>query len=131
MLLPKGASNTFFDQGACMAAMALRTLNKYHHTSSFTGLRKQNKCSKSKNRDRKNHDSQRRDRILRFFLRPGIGQFSPHFGAVSSLSYTVNLEKGKKMHWRKLKKIQWRRRPEIADFAVPCCGRTCPERSTL
>ena len=30
-------------------------------------------------RDRKNHDSQRRDRIVRIFLRPEIGQFSPHF----------------------------------------------------
>ena len=31
------------------------------------------------NRDRKNHDSQRRDRILRFFLRPEVGQFCGHF----------------------------------------------------
>ena len=31
-------------------------------------------------RDRKNHDSHRRDRILRFFLRLEIGQFSPHLG---------------------------------------------------
>ena len=30
-------------------------------------------------RDRKTHDSQRNDRILRFFLRPEIGQFYPHF----------------------------------------------------
>ena len=44
------------------------------------------------NRDRKKHDSQRRDRIL-FFLHAEIGQFSPHFGAISLLNYTVNLEK--------------------------------------
>ena len=37
------------------------------------------------NRDQKKHDSQRRDRILRFFLRPEIGQFCPHFGAISWL----------------------------------------------
>ena len=40
-------------------------------------------------RDRKNHDSQRRDRILRFFLSPVIGQFSPHFGAISLLNYKL------------------------------------------
>ena len=32
-----------------------------------------------------NHESQRRDRILRFYLRLGIGHFSPHFWAVSLL----------------------------------------------
>ena len=65
----------------------------------------------------KSHDSQRRDRNLRFFLRPEIGRFSPHFGAISLLIYTENLEKkGKKIHWRKFKEIQWRRCPEIADF---------------
>ena len=34
-------------------------------------------------RDRKNHGNHRRDRILPAFLRPDIGQFSPHFGAIS------------------------------------------------
>ena len=57
-----------------------------------------------KNRGPNNHDSQRRDRILRNFLRPEIGQFSPHFGAMSLLKYTVNLEKRGKIHWRKFKK---------------------------
>ena len=45
----------------------------------------------------KNHPksgpSQRRDRILRFFLRPEIGQFSTHSGAISLQNYTENLEK--------------------------------------
>ena len=31
--------------------------------------------------------------ILRLFLRPEIGQFSPHFGAISLMNYTENLEK--------------------------------------
>ena len=36
----------------------------------------------------KNHDGQRRDRILlRLLLCPEIGQLSPHFGAMSSLNY--------------------------------------------
>ena len=34
------------------------------------------------------HDSQRRDRILRFFFNPRMGQFSPHYGAISLLNYT-------------------------------------------
>ena len=71
---------------------------------------------KTRDRDQTNHDSQRHDRFLRFFLRLEIGQFSPHFGAMSLLNYTGNLEKREKIHWRKFKKFQWRRRPEIADF---------------
>ena len=67
-------------------------------------------------RDQESHDSQRRDRILRSFVPPEIRQNCPHFGAVSLLSYTINLEKREKIHWRKFKKIQWRRRPAIADF---------------
>ena len=39
-----------------------------------------------------------------FVLRPKIGQFSPHFGAISLLNYTVNLEKREKNHWRNFKK---------------------------
>ena len=35
-------------------------------------------------------------------------------------------EKGKNP-LEKIQKIQWRRRPEIADESVPCRGRTCPE----
>ena len=31
-----------------------------------------------------------------FLLRPGIGQFSPHFGAISLLNKTENLEKKEK-----------------------------------
>ena len=53
----------------------------------------------------KNHDSQRRDRILHFFLHLEIGQFSPHFGATSLLNCTEqHLEKEDKIHWRKFKK---------------------------
>ena len=62
------------------------------------------------------HHSQRRDRILLFFLRPEIGQFSPHFSAISLLHCTVNPETLKKYPLEKIQEIQWRRRPEIADF---------------
>ena len=41
-------------------------------------------------------DSHTRDRILHFLLRPEMGQFSLHFGAISLPKCTVNLEKGKK-----------------------------------
>ena len=34
--------------------------------------------------------------MLRFVLRPEIGQFSPHFGAISVLNYTENPEKHEK-----------------------------------
>ena len=44
----------------------------------------------------KNHDSQRHDRILRCFIHPEIGQFSPHLGAISLLNCTYNLEKREK-----------------------------------
>ena len=74
------------------------------------------KCA-LKNRDRKNHDSQRRDRILCFFLRPEIGQVSPHFGGdfLTEL-HSEPGEKGEETLWRKLNKSQWRRHPEITDF---------------
>ena len=71
---------------------------------------------RGKTRDRKNHDSQRRDRILRIFLCSGIGQFSPHVGAISLLNCTENLEKQDKNPLEKIQKIQWRNFPEIADF---------------
>ena len=67
-------------------------------------------------RDLKDHDSQRRDRILPCFLRSEIGQFSPYFRGDFWLTYTENLEKEPKNPLEKIKKIQWRRRPEIADF---------------
>ena len=44
-------------------------------------------------RERKTHDSQRCDKILRLFRRAEIGQFSAHCGASSLLNYTDNLEK--------------------------------------
>ena len=43
----------------------------------------------------------------------------------SLLNYTEDLEKKDKIHWRKIKNIQWRNFPEIVD-SVACCGRTCP-----
>ena len=70
---------------------------------------------------RKNHDSQRCDRILRFFLRPEIGQLSPHFGVISLLHYTENLEKMEQNPLGKKKK--WRWRPEMADFCPLSCWR--------
>ena len=75
----------------------------------------------------KNHDSQRRDRILRFFLLPEIGQFSPHFGAISLLNYTVNLEKReRKVRWRKFKKSSGDGAPKL-QICVPCRGQMRPE----
>ena len=62
-----------------------------------------NSCGEIRDQ-KKNHDSQRRDRILRFFLRPEIGQYSPYFGAISLRNYTVNPEKKGKIHWRNSKK---------------------------
>ena len=67
---------------------------------------------------RKNHDSQRRDRIPRFFLRLGIGRFSPHFGAISLLKCTENLEKLEKFHWRKFKKSNGDGAPKL-QISVP------------
>ena len=58
----------------------------------------------------------RRDKILRFFLCLEIGQFSPHLGAISLFNYTEDLERREKLHWRKFQKIQWRQLPEIVDF---------------
>ena len=54
--------------------------------------------------EKKKQDSQRRDRILRFFLCPEIGQLSPHFGVISSVNYAENPEKQEKIHRRKFKK---------------------------
>ena len=63
--------------------LVLSPLHYVHHAVGFL-------------RDRKNHDSQRRDRILRFFLRPEIGQFFPRFGAISLLHNTEKLEEKEK-----------------------------------
>ena len=51
----------------------------------------------SLSQDRRNHDSQRHNRILRFSLRKQSGQCSPHFAAISLLDYTVNLEEREKI----------------------------------
>ena len=78
-------------------------------------------------RDRRNHDSQRRDRILRFFLCPEIGQFSPHFGAISLLNCTENLEKGETNPLEKTpQKSSGENSPKLL-ISVPCRGRTCVE----
>ena len=45
-----------------------------------------------------------------------IGQFSPHFGAISLLNYTENMENKEKSTGENPPQIQWRQRPEIADF---------------
>ena len=42
------------------------------------------------------------------FVHPEIGQFSPHFGPISLLNCTENLEKKENIHWRNFKNIQWR-----------------------
>ena len=69
----------------------------------WEGSRKQSGRKQLLRRDRKHHDSQRCDRILRMLLRPDIGQFSPHFGAISSRNCTEKLHKGKKSTGENLK----------------------------
>ena len=60
----------------------------------------------------KDHDSQRRDRSLRFCLRPEIGQFSPHCYIINC---TESLEKKeKRTPLEKEKKVETT--PEVADF---------------
>ena len=60
------------------------------------------------------------------FLRPEIGEFSPHFGAISLLSPIENLEK-KKNPLEKFQKIQWRKFRRRANSEVQTvnweCGR--------
>ena len=50
-----------------------------------------------------NHDSQKRDKILRIVLRPEIGQFFPHFGALSLANCTISgisLDRKEKIRWK-------------------------------
>ena len=75
----------------------------------------------------KNHDSHRLDRILRFFLRPEIGQFSPHLDSASLLSYSVNLEKREKSTGENSKQCSGEGAPKL-QISVPCRSRTCPEK---
>ena len=49
--------------------------------------------SKNYSGQRKKHHRQRRDSILRCFLRPENVQFSPHIGAIPLLNCTENLER--------------------------------------
>ena len=79
-------------------------------------------------RDRpKNHDSQRRDRILRYFLRPEIGQVSPHFWALSLPNCTESPgDRGQKSTGRRSQKSNGENSPEL-QISVPCRGRTHPE----
>ena len=53
------------------------------------------------------------------------GNFLHILGANSLLSYTVNLEKKEKIHWRKFKKSSGDIAPKL-QISVPCRGRTCP-----
>ena len=57
--------------------------------------------------------------ILHFLSSRDIGQLSPHFGAISLLKYTENLEKQKKKSTGENSKDihQWRRRPCTGDSA--------------
>ena len=53
------------------------------------------------------------------------GQFCPHFGAISLLNYTVNLEKREKTSTREnSKKSSGDGAPKL-QISVPCRGRTC------
>ena len=79
----------------------------------------------SRSQDRKSHDTHRRDRILCFFLRPEIGQISPHLGAISLQNYTENLEKEEKSLEKK-NPLSGEGAPKL-QISVPCYGRTLPE----
>ena len=65
--------------------------------------------------DRKKHDSQRRDRILRFFS-PSENRaiLSTFWG-----DYTENLQEQEKIHWRKLKKPSGDGAPKL-QISGPC-----------
>ena len=79
----------------------------------------------------KKHDSQGRDRILHFLLRPEIGQFSPHFGAISLPNYTENLEKREKSAGENNKKKASGDGAPKLQISVPCRGRTRPDLLTV
>ena len=59
-----------------------------------------------------------------FFSAWGIGPFSPHFGAISSLNYTENLEKTEKSTGENSRKSSGEVSPKL-HFSVPCRGRMC------
>ena len=50
------------------------------------------------------------------FSLPGIGQFFPHFGVISSLNWAEKPWRKIENPLEKIQKIQWTRRPEIAEF---------------
>ena len=72
---------------------------------------------------KRNHDSQRRGRILRILLRPEIGHFSP-------LKNTEHLEKRENIHGRKFKKSNGAYSPRL-QVSVACRGRTCPDHESF
>ena len=74
---------------------------------------------------RRNHDSHRRD--LRRFLRPEIGQISRHFGVISLLNYTENMERKETNPLEKIQQNQSGDGAPKLQISVPCRGRTCPE----
>ena len=79
------------------------------------------------------NDSQRRDKILRFSLRPENGQFSPHLArAMPLLNYTLkHLEKRENNPLEiTQKKSSGDGAPKL-QISVPCRGRTCPEKRII
>ena len=83
---------------------------------------------KAIHRHRKSRDNHRHDRILRFFLRLEIGQFSPLFGAISLPNYTENLEKEGQSTGEKKSSGDGALKLQIS---LPGCGRTCPDIPAL
>ena len=73
----------------------------------------------------KSNNSQRRDKILRFLLRPEFGQFSPHSGVMSLLNYTLNLERRKKSSGE-IPKSSGDGAPKL-QISVPFRGQTLPD----
>ena len=72
-------------------------------------------------RDRKNHGSQRRDRILRILLRPEIGHFSPHFGVLFHTKVHNKPRETGKHPREKIQKSSGEGAPKL-QISVPCRG---------
>ena len=62
------------------------------------------------------------------FLCPEIGQFSPHFGAISLRRHTENLEKKDQNPLEKIQKNSSGDGAPKLQISVPCCGRTRPSK---
>ena len=75
----------------------------------------------------KSHDSQRRDRILRYFSAQNTRNFLHLLGRFPYQNCTENLEKKDKNPLERTQTSSGET-SAILQISVPCRGRTCPER---